>query len=127
MNRFRQHHLYAALLTIIGLYLLSYFDFGGARYWWAYSIGIAMGAGASYLIGNTKVRIETNGEAVTVEHSGMVHANFTVDSVASVTVSGSGSMSRIVVVTHEGLKYYIPCECFSKTETEALLKVLRRA
>ena len=127
LSRFRRHHLYAGLLTIVGLYLLSYFDFVGTGYWWAFSIGIALAAGASHFIGNTKIRIETNGEVVIVEHSGMVHANFPVDSVASVALNGSGSMSRIVVVTNEGLKHYIPCECFSKAEIEALIKALRRA
>ncbi len=124
LNRFKRHHLYAALTTIFGLYLLSYVDFWGAGSWWAYAIGIAIAAGASYLIGNTKVRIEIDGGAVVVEHSGMVHANFTIVELASVAVDGSGREVRIVVVTKEGLKYLIPCWCFSKAEVNALLEAL---
>jgi hypothetical protein len=127
LNRFRRHHLYAALTTIFGLYLLSYVNFGGAGYWWAYAIGISIAAGASYLIANTKVRIEIGGEAVVVEHRGRVHANFTIDALASVAVSGSGNDSRIVVVTNEGLEYFIPCGCFSKSEIDALLVALSLA
>jgi hypothetical protein len=126
LNRFRRHHLYAALLIIVGLYLLSYFEVGNAAHWWAYSIGIAIAVGAAYLFGNTRVRIEINGEAVTVEHSGMVHANFTLDSVASVAVNGSGRLARIEVETNDGLRFYIPCECFTETKIEELTKVLRK-
>lgn len=123
-NRFRRHQIVAALLAIVGLYLLSYTGLASAGNWGAYSIGLAIAAGAAYLLGNTRVRIEIDGGAVTVEHSGMVHANFALDSVAHVELTGAGSMSRIAVVTHEGQKYYIPGECFSKTEIEALLNVL---
>lgn len=127
LNRFGRQHIYAALMSILGLNLLSQFVVIGDGYWWSSAIGIAVATGVSYLIGNTNVRTETNGEAVTVEHSGMVTANFTIDSLANVAVSGSGSMSRIVVVTKEGLKYFIPCECFSNDEIESLLKSLRNA
>ena len=127
LNRFRRHHLYAALTTIFGLYLLSYVDFWGAGSWWAYAIGIAIAAGAWYLIGNTKVRIEIDGGAVVVEHSGMVHAHFTIEDLASLAVDGTSRESRIVVVTNEGLKYLIPCGCFSKAEIDALLLALRGA
>jgi|GEM_PF-6425136 len=57
----------------------------------------------------------------------MVQANFTTDALASVAVSGSGNDSRIVVVTKDGLKYSIPCGCFSKAEVDALLAALRGA
>jgi hypothetical protein len=127
LNRFRRHHVYAVLTTVVELYLLSYIGFGGAAHWWASSIGIAIAAGASYLIGNTKVCIEIDGGAVVVEHGGMVHANFTIDALARVAVSGSGNDSRIVVATNDGLKYSIPCGCFSKAEVNALLKALRGA
>lgn len=126
-NRFRRHHIYTALATIAGLFLLSRFDWGGGGYWWSYSIGIAIAAGAVYLLSNTKVRVEIDGEAVTVQHSGMVHANFLLGSVESVAVSGSGHMSRILVVTKEGLKYHMPCNCFQEDEMDSLLKMLRGA
>jgi hypothetical protein len=127
LNRFRRHHIYAVLTTIVGLYLLSYIGFGSAAHWWASSIGIAIAAGAWYLIGNTKVRIEIDGGAVVVEHSGMVQANFTIEELASVAVDGSGRESRIVVATNEGFNYLIPCGCFSKAEIDALLLALRGA
>jgi hypothetical protein len=126
LNRVRPQHLYAALLSIVGLYLLSQFDIVSSKYWWAYSIGITLAIGLSYLVGNTKIRIEINGKSVIIEHSGMVYANFPVDSIDRVVVNDSGGISRIVVVTNEGLKYYIPCECFSNTEIETLLKALRK-
>jgi hypothetical protein len=124
LYRFKLRHLYAALLGIFVVYLLGYFGFGSSDYWFAYTIGITLAAVATYLIGNTKVRIEINGENIIIEHNGMVHANFSVDSIETAQLRGSGSISKIVVVTNEGLKYYIPCECFSKNELDDLLEKL---
>ena len=127
LNKVGRQHLFAGVLTIAGLWLLSRFDVAGAGYWWAYAIGIALAIAASYLIGNTRVRVAISGETVTVEHSGMVHANLSVDAIASVAVSGSDSTSRIVVVTSDGSKYYIPCECFSQAEVDGLLRALGKS
>jgi hypothetical protein len=125
LNRFKIRYLYAALLTITVLYLMSYMGLYSAEDWSAYAIGFALGTAAAYLIGNTKVRIEINRENVLVEHSGMVYGNFTVDSIDTIQLRGSDSMSKIVVVTNEGLKYFIPCECFSKKELDELLEKLK--
>ena len=127
LNKVKRQHVYAGVLTIVGIYLLSFLGFRGSEYWWASSIGIALALVASYLIGNTKVRIEENGETVTVEHSGMVHANIPIDSIAEVSMSGSKNLSRIVIVTNDGLKYFIPVECFSSSEVEKLMKTLGKA
>jgi hypothetical protein len=127
LNRVTRQHVYAGLLAIGGIYLLSLLGYRGSEYWWASSVGIALALGASYLIGNTRVRIEENGETVTVEHSGMVHANIPIDSIANVSMSGIGNMARIVAVTNDGMKYFIPVGCFSGSEVEELIKVLGKA
>ena len=57
----------------------------------------------------------------------MIHANIPLDSIKTVAMSGAKNLSRIVVVTSDGLKYFIPCECFSSTEIEQLLRELRKA
>jgi hypothetical protein len=83
--------------------------------------------GASYLIVNTKIRIEIKGDIVTVEHNGMIHANFAINSIESVSLNSSGGIESILVQTTDKLKYYIPCGCFKRAEIEALIEVLNNA
>lgn len=125
LNRVRPYHILAAALAIAGLWLLGRFDIIGGHYWWTSSIGIALAVAFSYLLGNTKVRVTIDAGSVSVYHSGMVQANFSLASVTRATASGTGNLSRLVVETDNGSKYYIPCECFSAADIEALIQALR--
>ncbi|PVV06949.1 MAG: hypothetical protein B6D77_14830 [gamma proteobacterium symbiont of Ctena orbiculata] len=126
-NKFGKHHVYTSFLIITGLFIWSYFDSTETKYWLAYSIGIVLALGASYLIVNTKIRIEIKGDIVTVVHDGMIHANFSINSIESVTLNSSGGIESILVQTIDKLKYYIPCDCFKRAEIEALIEVLNNA
>jgi hypothetical protein len=127
LKRLRKQHVYAGLLTVLLLFLMSHFDIGSTKYWWSYSIGIVSAIGALSLVANSRVRVEITDKTVTVYHSGMMHANIPKVSIAEALVSGDKSTSRIAIFTNDGLKYSIPCECFSETEINALLNELRKA
>jgi hypothetical protein len=124
LNRLRKQHVYAGLLTILVLFLMNCFDIGSSRYWWSYSIGIALAMGTFYLIRNFRVRVVTTDRSVTVYHSGMVHVNIRKESIKEVSLSGGRGRSGIAISTIEGLKYAIPCDCFSDSEIRALLDEL---
>jgi hypothetical protein len=125
LTRLRKQYVIAGLLTISVLFLMSHFDNGSYKSCWSYSIGIALAIVILYLIGNSRVRVETTDGMVTVYHSGMVHAYIRKDSITEVLVSGEKSTSRITISTIDGLKYSIPCECFSDIEIGGLLNELR--
>ncbi|WP_078120105.1 hypothetical protein [Thiosocius teredinicola] len=125
LNKVTRQHLYAALLVILGMYLLNLFGLWASEYWWATSIGIVLALGFSFVIGNSRVRVEIGDGTIIVEYSGMVQANIAADAIESVTMSGSDSLQRIVIVTDDGSKYFIPCECFTSTQLEGLLGALK--
>ena len=127
LNKVTRRHAYTGLLAIVSIYLLSHLVFGTSEYWPSSSIGIALAIGVSYITGNTKVRIEEDGETVKIEHSGMVNANIPIDSIASISLSGSRNLSKLVIVTNDRLKYFIPIKCFSRSEIERLVNALDKA
>jgi hypothetical protein len=117
--------IYGALLIVLIYLLLHYFEILTSKYWESYPIGVLLALAAVYFTANTKVRVEIEQGRLTVYHGGMVHADTGIDSIAEVSVSGNGNLARIVVLTDDGLKIYIPSGCFSAAEVEELKSALR--
>jgi hypothetical protein len=124
-NALKKQSVYAGLLIVLVLAMSNYLGIFTSEYWWGYSIGIILALVVTYLTSNTKVSVKIEGERVIVYHDGMVYGNVSKDSITEVSVGGADNLSRITVVTDDGLKIYIPAMCFSETEIESLVKALR--
>lgn len=60
-----------------------------------------------------------------VSNSGMIHANIPLDSIDDIQLKGSSGMSKIVLLTSDDLKHYIPCQCLGKPEFNELLNKIK--
>lgn len=127
LKAIKKHHAFGALLVVVMLYLLNYFDVAKIEHWSSYAIGMTVTLGFLYLVGNSKVSVEINEDSVIVYHSGMVQANIPKESISLVSVEGQKNQSVILISTRDGLKYSVPLACFSDAEVTAIERDLRKA
>lgn len=120
-------HAYGALVAISLTFLLDYLDIMKFEYWSSYAIGVVLALAFLYLVENSKVRVEVNDDIVTIYHSGMVQASIPMETIDQAVLSGEGRLARIIVSTTDGLRYYIPMNCFGEAEVTAVMNELKRA
>jgi hypothetical protein len=127
LERIMKKHVFGALFSVLAYYLVDHFGFARIEHWSAYAIGIVLTLGFMYINEYSMIRVEIEGESVTIYNSGMVQGNIQRALITRVETVGPKGRPAIAISTSDALEYSMPIACFSEAEVEEMLKELRKA